>query len=121
VSADTVETMGSMFTEVTSMQDSFSTVNTAVEAQASNGTKILHALTALRDTTEQVRAGSDEIQKESDTIHSTVENLKNISKDVNDSVLDVQKASERIAASLDIAQKIAEGHYLVPPENVSVK
>jgi methyl-accepting chemotaxis protein len=64
-----------------------------------------------------VRTGSDEIQKESESIHKTVENLKNISKDVNDSVLDVQKASKDIAGSLNIAQMIAEGHYLVPPDN----
>jgi hypothetical protein len=64
--------MGSMFTEVTSMQDSFNTVNTAVEAQASNGATILGALSTLRETTEQVRAGSGDIQKESNTIYSTV-------------------------------------------------
>jgi methyl-accepting chemotaxis protein len=119
VSAGTVDTLGNMFTEVTDMQASLNTVNSAVEAQASNGVKVLNALTSLRETTEQVRIGSDEIQKESDAIHNVVENLKNISRDVNDSILDVQKASKKIADSLDIAQKIAEGHYLVPPEDVA--
>jgi hypothetical protein len=38
---------------------------------------------------------------------------------VNDSVLDVQMASEKIANSLEIAQKIAEGHYLMPPSDVA--
>jgi methyl-accepting chemotaxis protein len=117
VSAETVDTLGNMFTEVTDMQASLDTVNTAVEAQASNGTKVLNALSSLRETTDQVRIGSDEIQKESDAIHKVVEDLKNISRDVNDSILDVQKASKKIAASLDIAQKIAEGRYLVPPED----
>jgi methyl-accepting chemotaxis protein len=116
VSNETVETLGSMFTEVTDMQASFDSVNTAVEAQASNGAQVLKALSGLRETTEQVRTGSDEIQKESDLIYKTVENLKNISKDVNESVLDVQRASKGIAESLNIAQLIAEGHYLVPPE-----
>jgi methyl-accepting chemotaxis protein len=116
VSTETVETLGSMFTEVTDMQTSLNSVNTAVEAQASNGAQVLSALTSLRETTDQVRTGSDEIQKESDAIHNIVENLKSISKDVNDSILDVQKASRSIANSLDIAQKIAEGHYLIPPE-----
>jgi methyl-accepting chemotaxis protein len=118
VSAETVETLGGMFTEVTDMQASFNSVNNAVEAQASNGAQVLKALTSLRETTEQVRTGSDEIQKESDSIHNVVENLKSISKDVNDSILDVQKASKRISDSLDVAQKIAEGHYLVPPEDI---
>jgi hypothetical protein len=36
---------------------------------------------------------------------------------VNDSILDVQRASKKITESLDIAQKIAEGHYLVPPDD----
>jgi methyl-accepting chemotaxis protein len=119
VSAGTVETLGSMFTEVTDMQGSLNTVNSAVEAQASNGSQVLNALSSLRETTDQVRTGSDEIQKESDAIHNVVENLKNISRDVNDSILDVQKASKKIADSLEIAQKIAEGRYLIPPEDVT--
>jgi methyl-accepting chemotaxis protein len=117
VSTETVGTLGSMFTEVNDMQASLDSVNAAVEAQASNGTQVLDALTGLRKTTEQVRTGSDEIQKESAAIHNVVENLENISRDVNDSILDVQKASKRIAESLDIARKIAEGHYLVPPDD----
>jgi methyl-accepting chemotaxis protein len=119
VSAETVNTLGSMFTEVTDMQASFDSVNTAVEAQVSSGTQVLSALTGLRETTDQVRTGSDEIQKESDSIHRIVENLKSISRDVNDSIQDVQKASRGIAQSLNIAQKIAEGHYLLPPEDAS--
>ncbi|MDR1142866.1 MAG: methyl-accepting chemotaxis protein [Spirochaetaceae bacterium] len=117
VSGGTVETLGSMFAEVTDMQASFETVSAAVEAQASNGARVLEALASLRETTEQVRTGSDEIQKESNAIHQVVENLKNISQDVTDSILDVQGASQKIAGSLDVAQKIAEGRYLAPPED----
>jgi methyl-accepting chemotaxis protein len=116
VSTETVDTLGSVFAEVTDMQASLNSVNTAVEAQVSNGSQALAALTSLRETTHQVSAGSDEIQKESDAIHNVVENLKSISKDVNDSILDVQGASKKIAESLAVAQKIAEGHYLIPPE-----
>jgi methyl-accepting chemotaxis protein len=106
-----------MFTEVRGMQTSLSTVTSAVEAQAANGDQVLNALISLRETTEQVRIGSDEIQKESQSIYKTVENLRTISKDVNGSVFDVQKASKDIAVSLDIASKIANGRYLMPPEN----
>jgi methyl-accepting chemotaxis protein len=116
VSTETVNTLGGMFTEVNGMQTSLNSVNAAVEAQALNGAQVLKALSSLRETTEQVRTGSDEIQKESDAIHNVVENLKSISRDVNDSILEVQKASEKIAGSLEIAQKIAEGHYLTPPD-----
>jgi methyl-accepting chemotaxis protein len=119
VSVETVETLGSMFTEVIDMQTSLNTVNNAVEAKASNGAMVLNALKSLRETTEQVRVGSDEIQKESDLIHSTVDSLKKISQDVSDSILDVQTASKKIASSLDVAQLIAEGHYLVVPDETS--
>jgi methyl-accepting chemotaxis protein len=116
VSAETVNTMGNMFTEVTDMGASFDTVNSAVEAQAANGSRILEALTTLREATGQVRNGSGEIQKQSGLIQETVENLKGISRDVNESVVDVQKASRDIAGSLAIAEKIAEGRYLLPPD-----
>jgi methyl-accepting chemotaxis protein len=118
MSTETVNTMGNMFTGVKEMQSSFSAVTTVVEAQASNGRRVLEALTSLRATTEQVSAGSENIQKASGFIHNTVENLKNISRGVNDSVLDVQKASKDISISLDIARKIAEAHYLAPPDDI---
>jgi methyl-accepting chemotaxis protein len=78
--------------------------------------KIMGALDTLQETTKQVRSGSDRIQEESGSIQGTVDSLKNISKEVNTSVLDVEQASQGIAASLEIARKIAEGKYLVPPE-----
>jgi methyl-accepting chemotaxis protein len=118
VSTETVDTMGDMFTDVKDMQSSFNTVNAAVEAQASNGRQILEALEALRSTTEQVRDGSQKIQQESGAIHGTIESLKGISKTVNESILDVQQASKEITQSLDVARKIAEAHYLVPPDDV---
>jgi methyl-accepting chemotaxis protein len=120
VSSGTVETLGAMFADITDMQVSFDSVTTAVEAQASNGAQALDAIAGLRETTDQVSAGSEEIQKESDLIHSMVENLKNISRDVSDSIQDVQRASRRIADSLNVAEKIAEGHYLLPPEGALV-
>jgi methyl-accepting chemotaxis protein len=116
VSTETVDTLGAMFADITDMNASFNSVTTAVDAQASNGAEALGALESLRETTNQVSAGSEEIQKESDSIHSMVESLKNISRDVNDSIQDVQQASKRIADSLKIAEKIAEGHYLIPPD-----
>lgn len=116
VSEDTVNTLSSMFSNVTDIQTSFTSVNTAVEAQASSGALIMSALNTLREAAGQVRAGSDKIQQESGSIYETVESLKNISEEVNSSVVDVQQACKGIAASLEIARKIAEGRYLVPPE-----
>ncbi|MHB9291557.1 putative methyl-accepting chemotaxis protein [Hollandina sp. SP2] len=116
VASETANTLTRMFMEVTDMQGSFNTVNTAVDAQASNGSQVLEALGTLQETTEQVRSGSDEIQKASVSIHTVIENLKHNSQDVSDSVVDVQQASKNIAGSLNIARMIAEGKYLVPSE-----
>jgi methyl-accepting chemotaxis protein len=116
VSEDTVNTLSSMFSNVTDIQTSFNSVNTAVEAQASNGARIMSALSTLREAAEQVRSGADKIQQESGSIQETVVSLKGISQEVNTSVVDVQLASKGIASSLEIARKIAEGRYLVPPE-----
>jgi RNA binding exosome subunit len=110
--------MSSMFIEVIEMQGSFANVMTAVDAQVSSGSRILNALETLRETTGQVKSSSVEIQKENDSIYSTVEDLKNISKDVQDSVNNVQEVCLKIAGSLSIAQKIANGQYLMPPDGV---
>jgi methyl-accepting chemotaxis protein len=117
VSVETVETMGNMFTDVKDMQSSFSTVNTAVEAQAANSRQVLDSLDALRTTTEQVRSGSEKIQQESGVIHGTVDSLISISKNLKESIIGVQKASKDITESLNIARKIAEAHYLTPPDD----
>jgi methyl-accepting chemotaxis protein len=120
MSSETVDTMGNMFAKIENMESLFVTVNTAVEAQASNGQDILDALNSLRTTTEQVHGSSDKIQKESSVIRGSVEDLQSISKNVNDSILDVRNASNTITSSLDIARKIAEAHYLEPPDDAKM-
>ncbi|MFP3089490.1 methyl-accepting chemotaxis protein [Treponema sp. TIM-1] len=112
VSVETVDTMEEMFREITDMERSFNRVMEAVEAQASNGGRILTALTTLRDTANQVRTGSQMIKQESGSIHGIVENLKHLSRDVNESVTDVQTACQGIAASLEAAKTIATGRNL---------
>lgn len=115
-----IKTMDSMFAEVTDMQASFNSINSAVEVQVSNGAQVLTALVRLRETTDQVRTGSKEIQKESASIRKVVENLKNIFNNMNESIHDVQEASKKIANSLDTARKIAEGRYLMPVEDADL-
>ncbi|MDR2631087.1 MAG: methyl-accepting chemotaxis protein [Spirochaetaceae bacterium] len=117
VSVETVETMEEMFRDVTDMERSFNGVMEAVEAQASNGNRILTALTTLRDTADQVRTGSQMIRQESGSIHDIVESLKHLSRDVNESVADVQTACQGIAASLEAARTIAERRQVIRPEN----
>ncbi|MDR1893890.1 MAG: methyl-accepting chemotaxis protein [Spirochaetales bacterium] len=119
VSKETVDTMEGMFHEVTDMQKAFTSVNAAVETQASHGSRVLATLTSLRQEAEQVKNGSGEIARESHLIHDFIESLKDISREVSDSVLDVHRACREIAQSLDVAQKIAEGRYLAPPDSLS--
>jgi methyl-accepting chemotaxis protein len=114
-SNQTVDAMSAMFTEVTDMGSSFERVNTVVEAQAANSSQVLKALSTLKETTEQVKNGSGDIQKQSALIQKTVEHLNGIAKDVNESMLDVEKATKNIDSSLEVARKIAEGRYLMPP------
>jgi methyl-accepting chemotaxis protein len=114
-SRQTVEAMTGMFTEVTTMGSSFETVNSAVEAQAANGSRVLAALATLKETTELVKNGSSDIQKRSGQIEETVERLKGISQDVNESVRNVEEATKNIERSLEVAKKIADGKYLMTP------
>jgi methyl-accepting chemotaxis protein len=116
VSAETVDTMGTMFAEIKDMESSFDTINIAVEAQSSNGTKILDALGNLKVSAEQVRNGSSEIQERSGLIHNAVEGLKGISKEVNERVIDVQSSCKTIAHHLEVARKVADGRFLIPPD-----
>jgi methyl-accepting chemotaxis protein len=119
VSENTVKTMGEMFREVTDMELSFNNVSAAVDAQASRGAQILGALTTLRGTADQVKQGSGDIKRESGSIQGIVESLKEISREVNESVLEVQRACTGIAESLEVAQKISEGKYLIAPDDAA--
>jgi methyl-accepting chemotaxis protein len=106
--------MTGIFTEITDMSASFKTIDNAVEAQAANGSRILSALGSIKETTDLVRNGSSDIQQRSGMIQETVEQLKSIATDVNDSVRNVEAATKDIEASLEVARKIAEGRYLMP-------
>jgi methyl-accepting chemotaxis protein len=114
-SLETVNTMGAMFTEINDMGASFNEVTNAVEAQSVNGVQVREALRTFHETTQQVREGSSEIQKRSGLILEFVENLKRISHEATNTVSDVQCASQKIFVSLNVAQKIAEGRYLMAP------
>jgi hypothetical protein len=94
-SGQTVEIMTGMFTEVIGIGVSFNTINSAVEAQASNNSRILNALTALKETTEIVKTGSAIYKKRSGVIQKTFEQLKAVSIEVNVIVSDVEDAAKK--------------------------
>ncbi len=116
-SVQTVNTMVSIFTEITEMGDSFDKVASAVEEQTANGAQVLDALNALQDAAAQVRSGSTEIQNRSSIIQTAFENLKTVSHEVSDTVFETQRASQKIAVSLHVAKNIAARRYLMPPDD----
>jgi methyl-accepting chemotaxis protein len=114
ISAETVQTMSVIFTKIHDMESSFSIISTTVDAQASNGAKVLDALGNLQASAEQVGKGSTDIQERSSLIRTVVEDLENISQTVNESVADVQASCKTIAGQLDLANEIAAERSLIP-------
>ncbi|MDR0629518.1 MAG: methyl-accepting chemotaxis protein [Treponema sp.] len=114
VSGETVQTMSAIFTRIHAMESSFGIISTAVDAQASNGTKVLNALGNLQASAKQVREGSAEIQERSGLIRTVVENLEGISQTVNESVAAVQASCKTIAGQLEIAHRIAAERSFIP-------
>ncbi|MDR2446132.1 MAG: methyl-accepting chemotaxis protein [Treponema sp.] len=118
-SAETANTMNIMFSKVTDMGMAFERVSGAVESQMANREEVMSALEALKETSDSVHNASSEIHKRSAVIYEAVESLKGMSRQVTESMLDAQKIGQGIAVSLDIAQKIADGRYLLPPKRAS--
>jgi hypothetical protein len=80
---------------------------------------VLSALETLKETEGSVRTAASEIHKRSSVIYEAVESLKGISRQVSERMLDAQKVGRGIAASLDIAQKIADERYVLAPDRAS--
>jgi methyl-accepting chemotaxis protein len=108
VSNKTMETMEEIFTAIKNMGDAFSTVNNAVEEQAAGGSQILMALRSIQDATEQVRGGTKTIHDQSGLIHSEVETVQQISKNVATQSREVKSAGMNIVSHLKRAKEIAQ-------------
>jgi len=108
VSNKTMETMETIFAAIKNMGDAFSTVNNAVEEQAAGGSQILTALKSIQDATEQVRGGTRTIHDQSGLIHSEVETVQQISKNVAAQSREVKSAGINIVSHLKRAKEIAQ-------------
>jgi methyl-accepting chemotaxis protein len=108
VSDETLSAMDSIFQEIKTMGESFSTVNEAVEEQASGGNEILDALTAIRDMTGHVQNESSIIYEQSDSINQEMAKLQTISQEVAESVHEVRLASRSIVSFLESAKELIE-------------
>ncbi|MCL2093129.1 MAG: methyl-accepting chemotaxis protein [Treponema sp.] len=106
VTEQTVKSMNLIFNEITSMDRAFSQVNSAVDEQASGGAQILHALKSIKDETEKVRTGSEDIHVQSGSISTEMQKLQEISMSVTKRVTEVNDASKQISSFLDSAKEI---------------
>ncbi|QQO07823.1 methyl-accepting chemotaxis protein [Breznakiella homolactica] len=111
VTRETVHTMDTIFTDIKSVDTSFTRVNDAVEQQSAGGAQILSSLADMREITGRVSGGSEAIQTQSNTIHDEVEKLKTISYEVGESTREIREAAHGISLSLERAKDsgIAEG------------
>ncbi|MDR2536054.1 MAG: methyl-accepting chemotaxis protein [Treponema sp.] len=107
VSKETVGTMDTIFTGIKAMDASFSTVNHAVDEQATGGSQILTALKTIQDMTLQVQEGTGVISRQSNSIQQELQKLAAISQEVTESVQEARAASENITSFLDNAKELA--------------
>jgi methyl-accepting chemotaxis protein len=106
VTKETVTSMGLIFNGIKTMDAAFAQVNNAVEEQAAGGSQILTALQSIKEETEKVRGGSEDIQTQSGSMSSEMHKLQVISGNVTQRINEVNEASKKIASYLDNAQKI---------------
>jgi methyl-accepting chemotaxis protein len=109
VSNETLQTMETIFTEINSMNASFSVIYSAVEEQAAGGAQILNGLKVIQEMSEQVKAGIGTINQGSELIHKEVESLEGVSHEVSEQVREVRLASLHIAEFMDKAKELATG------------
>ena len=106
VTDETVKSMNLIFREIKTMDSAFAQVNNAIEEQAEGGTQILKAISSIKDETEIVRTGSEDIQTQSGSIFNEMQKLQQISSNVTRKVNEVNEASKQISNVLDNAKEI---------------
>ena len=106
VTVDTVKSMDLIFNEIKTMDSAFAQVNSAVEEQAAGGAQILTAISSIKNETEIVRTGSEDIQKQSGSISGEMHKLQQISENVSQRVYEVNEASKQISNVLENAKEI---------------
>jgi len=106
VTGETVKSMNLIFNEIKTMDSAFSQVNNAIEEQAEGGTQILKAIASIKDETEIVRTGSEDIQTQSGSIFNEMQKLQQISGNVTRKVNEVNEASKQISTVLENAKEI---------------
>jgi methyl-accepting chemotaxis protein len=107
VSKETVAAMDTIFTDIKSLDSSFTHVNRSVEDLAAGSSQILAALKTIRDITGQVRDGTRMIHRRSDAIHEEMEKLRRTSAEITSHAHEVKAANGNIATFLEQAKTIS--------------
>ncbi|MDR0568519.1 MAG: methyl-accepting chemotaxis protein [Spirochaetaceae bacterium] len=108
VSGETLKSMNTIFQEIETMSGSFAVVDRAIAEQAATSEQTVDALKTVRDMTEKVRDGSTEIHQHTFSIHKEMEKLQKISKEINESVIEMQYASKSVSSFLANAKELAQ-------------
>ena len=109
VCEETVKSMENIFTEINALNNSVAVLNTAVDEQASGGSRILGSLKHIKETTGNVRDGFETIHRQSNFIQQEAGKLHQISENVTQQVDEVKTASTNISYFLQQAKEIAKG------------
>lgn len=106
VTGETVKSMNLIFNEISTMDAAFTQVNNAVEEQTAGGAQILASLKSIKEETEKVRNGSEDIQTQSGSIFNEMQKLQQISENVTKRVIEAAEASKQISTVLENAKEI---------------
>ncbi|MCL2761699.1 MAG: methyl-accepting chemotaxis protein [Treponema sp.] len=106
VTGETVKSMNLIFNDIKTMDSAFAQVNSAIEEQAGGGAQILKAISSIKNETEIVRTGSEDIQTQSGSIFNEMQKLQQISGNVTRKVNEVNEASKQISTVLESAKEI---------------
>jgi len=107
VSRETINAMETIFTGANTVNNSFGMINQSIRTQASESVQILDALKNVQNMTEQVKADTEIIHRQSGAIHREVGKLQNVSQKVNEGVGNVRAASKELGSFLENAKSLS--------------
>jgi len=116
VSDYNAESMNNIFTKLSEMGSSFTSIKNNIEMQALNSGQIMEALKKIRSMVDEVDSDSIKIKNDSSSIDNIVKSLHSASKEVGSSVNSAQNASKQIAESFSMAKKIVDGTIIIRPD-----
>jgi len=109
VSRATVDSMGTIFSGIRDMGESFAEVDRAVEAHAAEGQQVLRELSVVRQTSREVQEGSGVIHEQGTVINREIDALGNVSREIAAAVQEMRELERDVELFLEKAGKIASG------------